>query len=224
MTEGQHLKQIVKNNHVLASGMSTDEEHGILTKIEKGVERAADEYASNPAISLDFSSIPGIGPIIDNMLHATAGEIQKRRYLKLWIGLKAEVALVDETKIDKSFFWSEEFYDLIRKTFYTALETANSDKIRLYARILVRSAILDNAKFRSHAKDFLYKQQKDSPTDVQPEVMSEVQIVRNSDFYEVRELTGLDKAEFYLALTKLVKAGLVRQVRGIIHRLRRWCL
>jgi hypothetical protein len=183
MTEGQHLKQIVKNNHVLASGMSTDEEHGILTKIEKGVERAADEYASNPAISLDFSSIPGIGPIIDNMLHATAGEIQKRRYLKLWIGLKAEVALVAETKIDKSFFESEEFYDLIRKTFYTALETANSDKIRLYARILVRSAILDNAKFRSHAKDFLslllellpadlvvareiYKQQKDSPTDV----------------------------------------------------------
>jgi hypothetical protein len=113
--------------------VSTDEKHGILTKIEKGIERAADEYASNPAISLAFSSIPGIGPIIDNMLHATAGKIQKRRYLKLWTGLKAEVALVDETKIDKSFFESEEFYDLIRKTFYTALETANSDKIRLYA-------------------------------------------------------------------------------------------
>jgi hypothetical protein len=48
MTEGQHLKQIVKNNHVLASGVSTDEEHGILTKIEKGIERAADEYASTP--------------------------------------------------------------------------------------------------------------------------------------------------------------------------------
>ncbi|MDQ4014807.1 MAG: hypothetical protein M3136_03480 [Thermoproteota archaeon] len=211
--------------------MSTDEKHGILTKIEKGIERAADEYASNPAISLAFSSIPGIGPIIDNMLHATAGEIQKRRYLKLWTGLKAEVALVDETKIDKSFFESEEFYDLIRKTFYTALETANSDKIRLYARILVHSVLLDNAKFRYHAKDFLslllgllpadlvvareiYKQQKDTPTDIQPEVMSEVQIVRNSGFYEVRELTGLDKAEFDLALTKLVRAGLVRQVVG----------
>jgi acyl CoA:acetate/3-ketoacid CoA transferase alpha subunit len=44
--------------------------------------------------------------------------------------------------------------------------------------------------------------------------MSEVQIVRNSGFYGVRELTGLDKAEFDLALTKLVKAGLVRQVGG----------
>lgn len=39
--------------------------------------------------------------------------------------------------------------------FYTALETANNDKIRLYARIFVRSAILDNVKFRYHAKDFL---------------------------------------------------------------------
>jgi hypothetical protein len=60
----------------------------------------------------------------------------------------------------------------------------------------------------------IYKQQKDTPTDIQPEVMSEVQIVRNSGFYEVRELTGLDKAEFDLALTKLVRAGLVRQVVG----------
>jgi hypothetical protein len=58
----------------------------------------------------------------------------------------------------------------------------------------------------------IYKQQKDTPTDIQPEVMSEVQIVRNSGFYEVRELTGLDKTEFDLALTKLVRAGLVRQV------------
>lgn len=48
--------------------MSIDEEYGILTKIEKGIERAADEYASNPSISLAFSSISGIGPIIDNML------------------------------------------------------------------------------------------------------------------------------------------------------------
>jgi hypothetical protein len=83
--------------------VSTDEKHGILTKIEKRIERAADEYASIPAISLAFSSIPGIGPIIDNMLHTTAGEIQKRRYLKLWTGLKAEVALVDGPKSTSHF-------------------------------------------------------------------------------------------------------------------------
>jgi hypothetical protein len=40
--------------------VSTDEKHGILTKIEKGIERAADEYASNPAISLAFLPFPGL--------------------------------------------------------------------------------------------------------------------------------------------------------------------
>jgi hypothetical protein len=45
MTEGQHMKQIVKNNHhVLAPGVYTDEEHGILTKIEKEGYSALMDY------------------------------------------------------------------------------------------------------------------------------------------------------------------------------------
>jgi hypothetical protein len=45
-------------------------------------------------------------------------------------------------KIDKSFFVSEEGYDLIVKVIHAAFETANKDKMRLYARILVSSAML----------------------------------------------------------------------------------
>jgi len=68
-----------------------------------------------------------------------------RRIQKLIQLLKEEIALVDQTKIDKLYLESEEGYDLFRKMFITTLETMNENKIQLYARILVRSAILENA-------------------------------------------------------------------------------
>jgi hypothetical protein len=55
--EEQHLKQAVKNNHVLASSLFIDKEHKICYENREGYiarERAADECASHPDISLAF--------------------------------------------------------------------------------------------------------------------------------------------------------------------------
>jgi hypothetical protein len=91
--------------------------------------------------------------------------------------------------------------------FITTLETINNDKIRLYARILVRSAILDNAKFRYYSKDFIslllelsppdlqvareiYKQQKDTPADmINRKALDELVTVEESGFRRLPELT-----------------------------------
>jgi len=105
----------------------------------------------------------------------------------------------------------------------------NNDKIRLYARILVRSALFDNARFRYYSKDFIslllelspadlevareiYKRQKQTPADIQPDV--ELRCIRESGCYQIRALLGLDEAVYDLAITKLVRAGLIRQVVG----------
>jgi hypothetical protein len=204
----------------------------MLRKLEKNVERAAEVYANTPALYLPVLAIPEIGPIIDTLFRHKAGEILHQRYTELWQATKAEVNRIDMDKIDKSFFDSEEGYDLIVKAIHAAFETANKDKMRLYARILISSAILDKAKFRYYSKDFIsllldllpadlavareiYKQQKDTPADIiDPEVTNELQIVRNSGFYRLAESIKLEKAEFDFALTKLVKAGLIRQVVG----------
>jgi hypothetical protein len=61
----------------------------------------------------------------------------------------------------------------------------------------------------------IYKQQKDTPADIiDPNVTNELDIVRNSGFYRLPELTKLEKPEFDLALAKLVRTGLIRQVVG----------
>ncbi len=202
--------------------MSQDGGKDILRKLEKSVERAAEAYANTPPLYLPVLAIPEIGPIIDTLFRHKAGETLHRRYTELWKATKAEVIRVDMNKIDKSFFESEEGYDLIVKAVHAAFETANNDKMRLYARILVSSALLDKAKFRYYSKDFIsllldllpadlavaremYIQQKDTPADIiDPNVTSELRIVQNSGFYQIPELLQLEKAEFDFALTKLV--------------------
>jgi DNA-binding MarR family transcriptional regulator len=209
-----------------------DEDKRIWGKIEKLVARATDEYTSRPDISLYVSSIPIIGPIIDHTFRIKASEIQMGSIVTLFDALEAEISQVDKTKIDKQYLESIEGYDIFRKMLIATLETINNNKIRLYARILIRSAILDNSKFRYYSKDFIslllelsppdlqvarnmYKQQKDTPADeINRKALDEVEIVERSGFRQLRELLGLDKAEFDLALTKLVRAGLIRQVVG----------
>ena len=58
-----------------------DEEKSIWGKIEKWAARATDEYTNRPEISLYVSSIPIIGPFIDNAFRINASEIQMGRFL-----------------------------------------------------------------------------------------------------------------------------------------------
>jgi hypothetical protein len=60
----------------------------------------------------------------------------------------------------------------------------------------------------------IFKRQKETPADIQPNVDNELRIVRESGFYQVRELLSLDKAVYDLAITKLVRMGLIRQAVG----------
>jgi len=53
------------------------------------------------------------------------------------------------------------------KVVRSTLETDNKNKIRLYARILLRPALLDNAKFRYYSKDFVSLLSELSPADLQ---------------------------------------------------------
>jgi hypothetical protein len=68
-----------------------------------GRESAADEYATHPDISLAFFFHSySIGLIVANMVQQYILQLvkykRKQHYLKLCTGLKAEVALADETK------------------------------------------------------------------------------------------------------------------------------
>ena len=109
--EQQHLKQAVKNNHILASSLFIDKEHKICYENREGYIASEREQQMNVLATWYFSCflLPPLSSslIVTNMVQYTAaGEIQKKaeRYLELCLELKAEVALADETKINKSFF------------------------------------------------------------------------------------------------------------------------
>jgi hypothetical protein len=213
-----------------------DRELGILKKAADIMVRKAEDLivraVDDPALFYSLFSSPPEVSIIASILPAAQSEILSRRYNQLWTELKLEAALIDETKIDKSFFLSDYFYDLLVKVVRSTLETDNKNKIRLYARILLRPALLDNAKFRYYSKDFVsllselspadlqlarevYKRQKEIiPPGTQPGTDNEVKLVRESGFYELRKSLSLDDAQYGLAITKLSRAGLIRQVVG----------
>ena len=115
-----------------------DREPGILKKAADIMVRKAEDLigraVDDPALFYSlFSSPPEISTIV-SILPAAQSEILSRRHNQLWTELKLEAALIDETKIDKSFFLSDYFYDLLVKVVHSTLETDNTNKIRLYAK------------------------------------------------------------------------------------------
>ena len=104
-------------------------------------------------------------------------------------------------------------------------------KIKLYARILVRTPILDYAAFRPKAEDFLrillelspadvvlareaFRQQKDIQEEFISEEEGELKVIKNSGWDNLPNLTGMGKSDFMLSVVKLVRTGLLIQVIG----------
>jgi hypothetical protein len=140
--------------------------------------------------------------------------------------------IIDETKLDKSFFQTEEYYDLLRKALEYTVKTGDNEKIRLYARILVRTPLLDNAVFRHRAEDFLliilelspadlfvarevYKQQRDLPEEITNIEQNELKMVKESGWDRLPSICKMDKADFTLSTLKLVRVGMLQQVVGM---------
>ena len=211
--------------------MSSDKKENLFANIENKVIDVANQCLNVPLFSWAISNIPVFGPIIQTIFTSLEPEILKKRFLELLMAFREELLLIDEAKIDKTFFHSEEFYDILRKVFEYTAKTRDKNKIRLYSRILVKVAILDNAIFRHTAEDFLliilelspadlfvarevYKQQKDTSEEISDINQDELGIVKESGWDNLPQICKMDKAEFDLSLTKLVRAGLLRQVIG----------
>jgi hypothetical protein len=211
--------------------LSSDNKRDFLANVENKTLDIANECLNIPLFSWAISNIPVFGPLLQTILTSLEPEILKRRFLELFMALREEVLLIDEAKIDKTYFQSEEFYDIFRQVFEYTAKTRDTHKIKLYAKILVKVALLDNAIFRQSAEDFLliilelspadlfvarevYKQQKDTPEEILDINQNELKIVKESGWDKLPQICEMNKAQFDLSLSKLVRAGLLRQVIG----------
>jgi hypothetical protein len=185
----------------------------------------------NAVLPTIFSNTPEIGSVIAASLTAVGAYVGSRRMRELNDSIQSELSLVDETKIEKRYFDTEEFFDVFRRVLENTIRTRDCTKIRLYARILVRIPILDNAEFRHTAEDFLlillelspadlslarevFKQQKDLPEEYTSIEQDELKGVKESGWDDLPNILGMNKSQFSLSVAKLVRAGLLRQVIG----------
>src|SRR5918995_3946724 len=195
--------------------MTSDVQKGFLDRIDHAIVRMTTEFSDNPSLNMALSSIPIFGPVIRIIMSTLEPVIVRNRILNLFTSLREEILLVDQTKIDETYFETEEFYDSVRKALEYTVRTRDRNKIKLYARILLRASILDNAKFRHHAEDFLmilselspadiniarvvYDQQKDIPEEFTSIEQNELHAVKNAGWDSLQEICGVDKAQFSL--------------------------
>lgn len=203
---------------------ATKEINGLLVKASK-------KLFKNRMPDWNLTNIPDFGPAVQATMTSLEGPILKKRMNCLISSIREEVQHVDRKTIDFTYFQTEEFYDIVRRVLENTVRTRNEVKIRLYARILVRLPILNNASFRPAAEDFLlillelspadlslarevFRQQRDTPEGFTKIEEQELKVVKESGWDSLPRITRMNESNFTLSVVKLVRAGLLRQVIG----------
>jgi len=107
------------------------------------LERASLRVADSPKLQVALQSIPIIGSGISTFFSAHGQRLTQERLLALCEALRADVNRVGSDKLDRSFFGSEEGVGLFSRVARAAAEERDSEKVRLYAALLVGSAVRD---------------------------------------------------------------------------------
>jgi hypothetical protein len=109
------------------------------TAISK-IDQIAEKYSSLEILRVPIQLIPfGIGSAIDSLFGNRASEIQYARLKELLDGVKSTVDKLDESKINKSFLDSDDFYFLCRNTFMKVANSRALEKIHLFRNIFVNA-------------------------------------------------------------------------------------
>jgi DNA-binding MarR family transcriptional regulator len=131
-----------------------------------------------------------------------------------------------ENMIDRAFLESEEWFDLVVKTFDSAARTRDSEKISLYSRIIRNSVIQSNRKTHDPEEYLMvlseltprevklakaiYAQQKDG----QKENENELLWVYGKGWKNLAAEAGLDGNDLVFLLKRLERTGLIKEITG----------
>jgi hypothetical protein len=202
-------------------------------KINSNIENGAVIYSQNTALRTAVNLIPGIGPTIDLILSSGGQNIQTRRIVETITDLKNEMNAISESKIDRKFLDTEEFYDYMMRTFERCSRTRHNEKRIFYCKILAHSVSIDNAVERSSTEDFIgfidelsltdlkvgmkiYEQQENAPEkfDIDSDENTELKYIVRSGWHDIKNLCQLDEIDFDISLRKLARTGLIKEIVG----------
>jgi hypothetical protein len=130
------------------------------------MQRIIDSYRNTPDIRNSFLQIETLGPVIDFVITTLSQDLDKKRLVQTFLTIHEELVRINETMVDVSYMKSEEFHDNMVTLFENSIRTRDKEKIRWYCRILIGSALVDNANERRSAGDFLIFLKELTTTDI----------------------------------------------------------
>jgi hypothetical protein len=205
-----------------------------LNVIDKTIEEIKTklvEYSNNPIIRDIIQKVPGIGVPLDIMLAWLGHKVGEQRIVEYMKILFEELEQIDENKLDKDFFGTPDFLDIFLKASENSLKTRHRERVRINCKILIGSINKDKIPDRHYAEDFLsfvadltptdimvgleiYNQQKNRPEyfDAENSKYNELHFVTESGWDQLQGICKLDEFDFRIALHKLSKAALVKEI------------
>ncbi len=124
------------------------------------------KYKDEPKIRDIVQKFPEIGMPLDIVLAWIGQKVGEQRLMDYLIDIFDELDQIQENKIDRSFFDSPEFLDIVIKASENSLKTRHRERILLNCKILVGALTIDKIEDRHYAEDFLSFVADLTPTDI----------------------------------------------------------
>jgi DNA-binding ferritin-like protein (Dps family) len=194
--------------------------------ISEKLQLAAQAYSNNTILRAAVNIIPYIGGSLDVLISSKGYKVVQKRIESLLEQLQRDMSSVKENMIDHTFLESEEWFDLVLKALESAARTRDSEKIRMYSKILRNSVIQDKHKTHS-PEDYLmvlaeltprevqlakviYIQQKEGPGENE----NELHWASSKGWKNLAVESHLEGEDLPFLLKRLERCGLIREITG----------
>jgi hypothetical protein len=226
------------NNDDEGGDKANDKESAIIRVrevIEYNLKDKLVKYKDEPKIRDIVQKFPEIGMPLDIVLAWIGQKVGEQRLMGYMIDMFDELDQIQENKIDRSFFDSPEFLDIVIRASENSLKTRHRERILLNCKILVGALTIDKIEDRHYAEDFLsfvadltptditvgfeiYKAQRNRPDHFNPESQesdNELQYVVRSGWDTLEDKSPVKGLDRNIAHHKLSAAALIKEVTGV---------
>jgi hypothetical protein len=196
-------------------------------EVSNMLSKASQLYADQTVIRAAINLIPYVGGSLDVIFTSKGQKITGQRIQEFIKKLAEELNKVSESKVDKKYLDSEEWFDVVIKAMDSARKTRDTEKISWYAKILRGAVVLrDRIDFDPEAylqvltelssnelrvAKVIFEMQKEGPKVGE----YELHWAHNKGWDNLSQKCDfISKDDLTFILLRLQKAGLIREITG----------
>lgn len=118
-------------------------------EISAKIDNAIYRFTTNPIVGglmeSCISAVPAVGPAIISATNKKAFELFKRNTKEFADQIKASIADIEESKIDKGFLQSDEFVSILMDILPKVAKAHSKEKVRMFSDMMVATVITENS-------------------------------------------------------------------------------